>query len=92
MRNRLKCTLQNVIIVFEKYKLLFITFSKLHKERRDGVGKHPKLSELDSLFDNRSEIRLTDRQYEEKTGVALPQRKDYLMYKSALAEWICSFE
>lgn len=56
------------------------------------MGKHPKLSELDKLFDNKTEVQLTDRQYEEKTGVALPQRKDYLMYKSALAEWICSFE
>lgn len=52
------------------------------------MGKHPKLSELDKLFDNKTEVQLTDRQYEEKTGVALPQRKDYLMYKSALAEWL----
>lgn len=52
------------------------------------MGKHPKLSELDSLFDNRSEIRLTDRQYEEKTGVALPKAKSYLIRNSAFAGWL----
>jgi len=52
------------------------------------MGKHPKLSELNSLFDNQTEIRLTDRQYEEKTGVALPKTKSYLMTSSAFAGWL----
>lgn len=52
------------------------------------MGKHPKLSELDNLFDNKTEVQLTDRQYEERTGVALPQTKGYLMNKSALAGWL----
>lgn len=49
------------------------------------MGKHPKLENLDSLFNSGESFRLTDAQYEKKTGIQLPKHKTYLLNQSALA-------
>lgn len=52
------------------------------------MGKIPKLSELDYLFEKGGEVQLSARVYEEKTGVALPKGKHYLIKNSALSHWL----
>lgn len=52
------------------------------------MGKHPNLDELEYLFENRADVRLTDKLYEEKTGVSLPKEKSYLKNKSAFSQWL----
>lgn len=49
------------------------------------MGKHPKLENLDTLFNSGKDFKLTDTQYERKTGIALPKYKAYLLNQSALA-------
>jgi len=49
------------------------------------MGKHPKLDELDYLFEHGADFRLSGKLYEEKTGIALPKGKSYLKYQSALS-------
>lgn len=50
------------------------------------MSKHPKLEELDYLFDEGSDFQITSEEYENKTGVPLPKNKGYLRNKSALAQ------
>lgn len=50
------------------------------------MSKHPKLEELDYLFDEGVGFQLTSKEYEIKTGVPLPQGKKYLRCDSALAK------
>ena len=49
------------------------------------MGKNPKLDELDYLFEQGTDFRLSEKFYEEKTGVPLPKGKSYLKNSSALA-------
>lgn len=49
------------------------------------MGKHPKLDELEYLFDKGKDFQITASLYEEKTGVPLPTGKNYLKNKSAFA-------
>lgn len=51
------------------------------------MGKHPKLDELDYLFEQGKDFRLSAKDYEEKTGVPLPKGKSYLKNGSAFAAW-----
>lgn len=51
------------------------------------MNKRPNLKELDCLFDEGKDFQLTSREYEERTGVALPKAKSYLQHDSALAKW-----
>lgn len=50
------------------------------------MSKHPKLEELDYLFDEGSDFQITSEEYENKAGVPLPKNKGYLRNKSALAQ------
>ena len=52
------------------------------------MGKRPNLDELEYLFEQGTTVRLTDRLYEEKTGLSLPVGKSYLKNKSALSQWL----
>lgn len=52
------------------------------------MGKRPNLDELEYLFEYGADVQLTDRLYEEKTGVSLPKEKHYLKNKSALSQWL----
>lgn len=52
------------------------------------MGKRPNLDELEYLFENRADVRLTDKLYKEKTGVSLPKEKSYLKNKSAFSQWL----
>lgn len=52
------------------------------------MGKLPKLSELNYLFEKGEEIQLSGRMYEEKTGVPLPKDKSYIIKSSALSRWV----
>ena len=49
------------------------------------MGKHPDLDKLDDLFTKGQDFQLTGKNYEEKTGVALPKGKSYIKNGSALA-------
>lgn len=49
------------------------------------MGKHPKLENLDAIFDKGKDFSLTDAQYEKKVGIPLPKGIDYLLNRSALA-------
>lgn len=49
------------------------------------MGKHPDLDKLDDLFAKGQDFHLTGKKYEEKTGVALPKGKSYIMNGSALS-------
>lgn len=49
------------------------------------MSKNPNLKSLENLFEKGKDFELTDAQYEKKTGAALPKRKSYLLYDSALA-------
>lgn len=49
------------------------------------MGKHPRLENLDPLFQSGKDFVLTDAQYEKKTGTMLPKNKNYLINGSALA-------
>ncbi len=49
------------------------------------MGRHPKLENLDYLFAQGTDFRLTDKIYEEKTGVPMPKDKSYLKNGSAFA-------
>lgn len=40
------------------------------------MGKHPKLENLDYLFETEEKFYLTDNQYETKTGVRLPKTQN----------------
>ena len=50
------------------------------------MNKRPKLTELFSLFDSESAFSLTETQYEEMTGAAMPKNPYYLLKNSALAK------
>ena len=50
------------------------------------MAKHPKLEALDTLFNSGKDFKLTDAEYERKTGVMLPKVKSYLVNQSALAK------
>lgn len=50
------------------------------------MSKHPKLEELDYLFDEGSDFQITSEEYENKAGVPRPKNKGYLRNKSALAQ------
>ena len=50
------------------------------------MGKRPKLSQVDELFKKGIEFKLTDAEYESKTGCPLPKDTYYLQKKSALAK------
>lgn len=41
------------------------------------MGKNPNLDELEYLFKNGLDVQLTDKLYEEKTGIPLPKDKYY---------------
>lgn len=49
------------------------------------MGKNPDLDKLDDLFAKGTDFQLTGKLYEERTGVALPKGKSYLMNDSALS-------
>lgn len=49
------------------------------------MGKRPKLTELDYLFEKGTTLEIPDKLYEEKTGVSLPKEKSYLIKRSALS-------
>ncbi|MBR0210900.1 MAG: hypothetical protein IJQ46_00725 [Oscillospiraceae bacterium] len=49
------------------------------------MAKHPKLENLDGLFNSENRFELTDKQYEKKTGAPLPKDARYLLKESALA-------
>ena len=51
------------------------------------MSKHPKLAELEYLFAQGDEVCFSGREYEEKTGAALPKNNDYIMKRSALMRW-----
>ena len=50
------------------------------------MSKKPNLSELLPLFEAQSDFSLTETQYTEKTGAALPKDSYYLLKKSAVAK------
>lgn len=50
------------------------------------MAKHPKLENLDVLFDSGKDFELTDEQYEKETGAPLPKKTYYLITGSALAK------
>ncbi len=50
------------------------------------MGKRPNLSELLPLFEAQEDFALTETQYAEKTGAALPKDDYYLLKKSAVAK------
>ena len=52
------------------------------------MPRHPHLEELEYLLYKESDIELTSRIYEEKTGSSLPKDRNYLIKKSALANWL----
>lgn len=49
------------------------------------MGKHPKLKNLDNLFEKNERFSLSDAEYEAKTGTRLPKESNYLLNNSALA-------
>lgn len=49
------------------------------------MGKNPDLEKLNYLFECGNDFQLTDKLYEEQTGVPLPKSKTYIMSSSALA-------
>lgn len=49
------------------------------------MGKHPDLSKLDDLFAQGIDFQLTGEAYAERTGVALPKEKNYIIHNSALS-------
>ena len=49
------------------------------------MGNKPKIIKLYYLFDKGENFRLTDSQYEKKTGAPLPKDKYYTCNKSAIA-------
>lgn len=49
------------------------------------MSKRPKLDELEYLFDMGTDFQITSKEYEDKTGIALPKNKSYLINNSALA-------
>ena len=49
------------------------------------MGKHPKLENLNDVFEKGKDFSLTDAQYEKKVGISLPKGSDYLLNRSALA-------
>jgi hypothetical protein len=49
------------------------------------MGKNPDLDKLDDLFEKGKDFQLTGTLYEERTGVALPKSKNYIIKDSALA-------
>ena len=49
------------------------------------MGKRPKLDGLNYLFDQGVDFCVTEKEYEEKTGVPLPKNQSYLKTGSALA-------
>ncbi len=51
------------------------------------MGKQPNLSELLPLFEAHADFSLTEAQYAEKTGAALPKDASYLLKKSAVARF-----
>ena len=48
------------------------------------MGKHPDLDKLDDLFAKGQDFQLSNKTYEERTGIALPKEKSYIMNRSAL--------
>lgn len=52
------------------------------------MEKNPNLDELEYLFKNGLDVQLTDKLYEEKTGIPLPKDKYYTKNKSALSQWL----
>ena len=50
------------------------------------MGKHPKLENLDEIFDKGKDFSLTDAQYEKKVGIPFPKGVNYLLNHSALAK------
>lgn len=48
--------------------------------------KKPKLAEIERRLTYGDNFSLTDSQYQKRTGLPLPKRKDYLKKKSALAK------
>ena len=50
------------------------------------MGKHPDLDNLNELFEKGENFQLSDKVYEEKTGVALPKGNSYIKHRSALAK------
>lgn len=49
------------------------------------MGKNPNLDSLDDFFANGQDFQLSDKTYEERTGVALPKARSYIINGSALA-------
>ena len=43
------------------------------------MGKNPDLDKLDDLFETGADFQLTGKLYEERTGVALPKGKNYII-------------
>lgn len=52
------------------------------------MRKRPKLEALDSLLENRTELILTDAQYQEMTGAPLSESRKYVMGESALSKYL----
>ena len=47
--------------------------------------KNPTFDKLDEIFEHITSLRLTDREYADKTGASLPKRKSYLVNESAFS-------
>ena len=50
--------------------------------------KKPTFDKLDEIFEHITSLRLTDREYADKTGASLPKRKSYLVNESAFSRWL----
>ena len=47
--------------------------------------KKPTFDKLDEIFEHITSLRLTDREYADKTGASLPKRTSYLVNESAFS-------
>lgn len=52
------------------------------------MGKKPELHGLEAIIGTEEDVYLTDREYFERTGAALPKGNSYLLNRSALATWL----
>lgn len=57
----------------------------IYIERGAKNGKKPNLDKLNEFFEKGEDFQLTDKLYEEKTGVPLPKTKTYIKSGSALS-------
>lgn len=51
------------------------------------MGKRPNLNALNCFLDSGGDFQITDSIYESKTGKSLPKDRNYIINRSALANW-----